>query len=1336
MRKIYFLLASVLVLSAANIESQTVANYSFARTTVNTNSIVLKYTGSAWAATTTGTGTSTTTQLINETGFGDFAIGENSGSVTVSGHSPNSTICAGSNTSFTATSSSTPPPTVQWERSTNGTIWVPIDIITDGGVYSTFTTTTLNITGATVSMTGYQYRAVFTNINGTATSNPATLTVTATSNAGTVSGSTPLCIGNTATYTTNGLSGGTWSSTSPGVATVNASTGLVTAVAAGFTDITYTSNTGCGPSSAASQTLTVNPNANAGTISGTSPLCIGVTSAYTTNGDVGGTWSSNNISVATVNFTTGAVTALSAGSANIIYTVSSGCTAPVSSFKTLTVNVNANAGTVSGTSLMCIGNNATYTTTGDGGGAWSSSDGAVATVNSSTGVVHAVAFGSANIIYAVTGCNGPAAASRMVVVSPVITAGNISGATPICRLVSTAYTSDGTTGGTWTSTNIAVATVVGATGVVTGVSAGTSDITYTVISPCGLTASNFKTLTVSPDANPGSVIGSSPLCIGSSTTYASTGEAGGTWSSSDNTVAIVVSLTGAVTTTGAGTATITYTLNTGCNAPKTSNKTITVSANGIWLGVNNNWTDGSNWCGGVAPTAVTEVMIPTGLTNYPVVSLGIVNANDVTIASGASFTVNGTGILILHGAISNNGTLNMSAGTLELAGSGTQTLSGASLQNRLLKDLIISNNSNLSSTANDTLKLTGFLSFGNVNNKTFTTNGNLTLISNAAGTASVKDITNNTTVTGNSISGDASVERYIPAGRKFRFISVNTLGGPLTVQNSWMEGQTPGANAGPANYGLWITGNPATGFDAFTSTPTIKWWDGTIYTGIINPTTYDLRSHTSYMVFVRGDRSAIGGGNANITPTVLRTTGALSQGNSIGQTTVATGTASIAITNPYPSAIDLTKLTYSDNGDSTINIKIWDPNLAGAYSLGGFQTLTKAPGALNFTITPGGGSYGAATTLNSVESGQAFFMQGSGLSRDISFREPAKTPKANDVFRLATQDQTLRGTLFNKDSANATTVADGIMVMFGANYNTAADPNDARKLPNGNENVAVKRDGELMTVEFRNVLAAEDTVKLNISGMRVKDYQWTFTLSNIDEPGRVGYLKDKYLGTGTLLDLNGINIANFSVTSNAASFATDRFMIIFKPANVLPVTITTISANRRTDGNIDVKWQAENEMNIDYYETERSGDGRTFRRLGNTAPANNAGGSAAYVYTDVNPLNTDNYYRIRAIGTDGSIHQTGIVKVNAIMNEGMITVYPNLIRGTTVAVHFENKSSGKYGLQVINKAGQMVHNEQVNLQNNNEVKQINFTNRLAAGIYQLIIISPEGKRETKQIVSE
>ncbi|MBM3429702.1 MAG: T9SS type B sorting domain-containing protein [Bacteroidetes bacterium] len=235
-------------------------------------------------------------------------------------------------------------------------------------------------------------------------------TVVPLAEAGTLSGTASVCIGGTSTLTSNGMTGGTWTSSNTSIATVNSS-GVVTGVAVGSATITYTVNATapCTGSDIATLSITVTPGPEAGTLSGTATVCVGSTTTITSNGDTGGTWTSSNTSIATVN-ASGVVTGVAAGSATITYTVngSGSCTGSDIATLSITVTPGPEAGTLSGTATVCVGSTTTITSNGDAGGTWTSSNTSIATVNAS-GVVTGVAVGSATITYTVNGsgsCTG------------------------------------------------------------------------------------------------------------------------------------------------------------------------------------------------------------------------------------------------------------------------------------------------------------------------------------------------------------------------------------------------------------------------------------------------------------------------------------------------------------------------------------------------------------------------------------------------------------------------------------------------------------------------------------------------------------------------------------------------------------------------------------------------------------------------------------------------------------------------------------------------------------------------------------------------------------------
>jgi photosystem II stability/assembly factor-like uncharacterized protein len=88
----------------------------------------------------------------------------------------NQAVAAGANATFTVAASGTPAPTLQWQMSANG--GSTFTDLTNAGPYSGVTTATFTISAAPSSFSGRQFRCVATNSAGSATSTPATLTVT------------------------------------------------------------------------------------------------------------------------------------------------------------------------------------------------------------------------------------------------------------------------------------------------------------------------------------------------------------------------------------------------------------------------------------------------------------------------------------------------------------------------------------------------------------------------------------------------------------------------------------------------------------------------------------------------------------------------------------------------------------------------------------------------------------------------------------------------------------------------------------------------------------------------------------------------------------------------------------------------------------------------------------------------------------------------------------------------------------------------------------------------------------------------------------------------------
>ncbi len=365
--------------------------------------------------------------------------------------------------------------------------------------YATTTSTTQSYTVPSTSAGGTY--TLYTTVNGANACTGATTTVTVNAQPAlsSASNNSPVCSGGTLNLTANSptdVTGYAWvgpvAITSSGSAT--ASVPGITPIGGGTYSVTVNNGSGSGCTRTYITTATVNPLPTA--ISGPTQLCIGNTVTLGSSGT--GTWSSSNSGVASVGSTTGVVSGVSAGTANITYTLTStGC------YVTSTVTVNAPpAGISGGTSPFCPGATTTLTN-GTSGGAWSSSDAALATVGSSTGIVTGVSGGSPVITYTLgTGCFSTATVT--VISTPAITGG-----VGLC-VGATSTLSNAISGGSWVSSNPGVATIGSSSGVVSGVSLGSTVVTYTFPSTCTITA----TVNVTPSPSVYTVSGGGTTCTG------------------------------------------------------------------------------------------------------------------------------------------------------------------------------------------------------------------------------------------------------------------------------------------------------------------------------------------------------------------------------------------------------------------------------------------------------------------------------------------------------------------------------------------------------------------------------------------------------------------------------------------------------------------------------------------------------------------------------------------------------------------------------------------------------------------------------------------------------
>jgi len=273
------------------------------------------------------------------------------------------------------------------------------------------------------------------------------------------------------------------------------------------------------PNDTSIATVNINIQPNAGLDGSTSICDLSVATinlfSIITGEQTGGIWNRISGTGGTFNALSGTFTpALGATTSLFSYSIAgvSPCVNDTS-VATITISTQPNGVILSGNQSICVGSSTTFTAT-VAGGSWSSSNNAIATVNSLTGVITAISTGVATISYAVVSavpCNN-GTFTRTITVNQLIQA-TIDGFQGVC-LGSTAVFSGSPAGGVWTSSNSAIASV-DAAGFILGNAVGTATITYTVNGAGGCSSSSAsRTLTVS--SVPTLQLNSSPSTISQS----------------------------------------------------------------------------------------------------------------------------------------------------------------------------------------------------------------------------------------------------------------------------------------------------------------------------------------------------------------------------------------------------------------------------------------------------------------------------------------------------------------------------------------------------------------------------------------------------------------------------------------------------------------------------------------------------------------------------------------------------------------------------------------------------------------------------------------------------
>jgi hypothetical protein len=510
-------------------------------------------------------------------------------------------------------------------------------------------------------------------------------------------------------------------------------------------------------------------------------------------------------------------------------------------------------------------------------------------------------------------------------------------------------------------------------------------------------------------------------------------------------------------------------------------------------------------------------------------------AQNFTISSGTSIVTSGA-VTINYGGgtLTNNGTITNTDGTLSF--SDPVTFAGSGTTNS--KNLTVAHSG--TSTLNNRINVTGALT---VSNGTLDANNNLTLVSNAAGSAVIAPVLG-------SITGKVTVQRYIALGKRaFRFLTPSVTTDNY-ISNNWQSsthitGSTTGANG----FDTTVSGSPSM------YTYNNQQATGSGWAAIANTNATNLNALQGYRLLIRGDKtssliSAASLADMNV-PVTLTATGTVTTGTvtfnsssspvSINNTSNSTTDGYSLIGNPYVNTLDWNNLTKTGLTDAYYT---WDSNMGTSDQRGRYVAYSTLNGRTN-------SGTGNSLVNQYIQPGQAFFVKNTtlGTAGSITFNESDKLGTNITNFYRTTNTNFSRLELQvyqTSELALGGNPIDAAVSVFDNQFTNAIENGDVTKLSTGIENISFLNSNLTLTIDARPQVVPTDELQVQLQQFQAnKNYTFRTHFNNFD-PATTPFLVDTYLNQYTALANTATTDVAFTTTTDALSYGTNRFKIVFQ----------------------------------------------------------------------------------------------------------------------------------------------------------------------------------------------
>ncbi|MGJ8661813.1 MAG: T9SS type A sorting domain-containing protein, partial [Bacteroidota bacterium] len=228
--------------------------------------------------------------------------------------------------------------------------------------------------------------------------------------------------------------------------------------------------------------------------------------------------------------------------------------------------------------------------------------------------------------------------------------------------------------------------------------------------------------------------------------------------------------------------------------------------------------------------------------------------------------------------------------------------------------------------------------------------------------------------------------------------------------------------------------------------------------------------------------------------------------------------------------------------------------------------------------------------------------------------------------------------------------------------------------------------------------------------------------------GAVGWTVQKAANASSAWGVNGT--CAFSTVSVIRRTGLSGFSVFGVGQSTTPLPVELINFQGYREGTINfLQWTTASEINSDYFDIERSRNGKDFESIETIQAQGNSNTPVQYKTSDPGQTNSINYYRLKFVDLDGSFDYSKIISLTSEISSDLdiSKVYPNPV-WDELFFNYSVSRLTKVDITVLDNSGRIVWSKQESIEGNGvySIETFNFS----IGNYMLIVKSDDGSQKT------